>query len=363
MLEKESMSRSVSGFEGSLEERLRSLGSVVVYGAGGAGLRVLARLRSSDVDVVAFADSNPTKWGTTVSGLPVLSPRDPTLIAHHVVIASKWARDIAIALARDEVRDFFSIPVAEDILRFEGHFSPQSIREGIHRVEALAGVLDPQSRDVIAGILEFRRTLDPRCLRVASFEQYMHPSYRPRSGDIVVDGGGWTADTALEFRARADGAMKIFCFEPHPGNARRARQRVSDARLSTDVEVVELGLWNCPARLPIEDALETGAECRVGVGSGSTAELVALDAFLDERGRQHIDVFKLDVEGAEREAIDGAARTISRCKPRLMFSIYHRAGDIAAIFEQVLAIVPDYRFEVHHHSQDIVDTILYGACP
>ena len=40
-----------------------------------------------------------------------------------------------------------------------------------------------------------------------------------------------------------------------------------------------------------------------------------------------------------------------------------KAADLAAIIEQVVAIVPEYRFEVHHHSQDIVDTILYGACP
>ncbi len=79
--------------------------TLLVYGAGGGGRHFLrkAALYGVRPPVAAFLDRDETKWGTTLEGIPVHSPRelgryrpDETF----VVIASVHFREIAETLAR-----------------------------------------------------------------------------------------------------------------------------------------------------------------------------------------------------------------------------------------------------------------------
>jgi len=49
---------------------------LVLFGAGNLGRKVLQCLRSIGVEPLAFADNSPSKWGSQVDGVPVLSPKD-----------------------------------------------------------------------------------------------------------------------------------------------------------------------------------------------------------------------------------------------------------------------------------------------
>ena len=60
-------------------------------------------------------------------------------------------------------------------------------------------------------------------------------------------------------------------------------------------------------------------------------------------------LLKMDVEGAEREALAGAAQTIARWKPRLNIACYHRNEDLFALPLQVHALCPDYALYLRHH--------------
>ena len=60
-------------------------------------------------------------------------------------------------------------------------------------------------------------------------------------------------------------------------------------------------------------------------------------------------ILKLDVEGAEREALCGAAQTIARCKPRLNVACYHRNEDLYALPLLVHELNPEYEIFLRHH--------------
>ena len=47
---------------------------VILFGAGGAGRYALSHLRSLGIEPLLFADNDPAKQGTTVSGIEVQSP-------------------------------------------------------------------------------------------------------------------------------------------------------------------------------------------------------------------------------------------------------------------------------------------------
>ncbi len=67
----------------------------------------------------------------------------------------------------------------------------------------------------------------------------------------------------------------------------------------------------------------------------------------------------MDIEGAELNAIDGAAATIARAHPRLALSIYHNAGDFWRVPERVLGIRSDYKLYIRHYTESIYETVMF----
>ena len=62
-----------------------------------------------------------------------------------------------------------------------------------------------------------------------------------------------------------------------------------------------------------------------------------------------VSYIKMDVEGAEKEAIDGAKITLKNQKPKLNIALYHRSSDIYEIPLQIAQINPDYKFHIRRH--------------
>ncbi len=52
-------------------------------------------------------------------------------------------------------------------------------------------------------------------------------------------------------------------------------------------------------------------------------EVVTLDEALKELGIDRVDVVKMDIEGAEIEAVKGMKNTIKKCHPKLIIATYH----------------------------------------
>jgi len=72
-------------------------------------------------------------------------------------------------------------------------------------------------------------------------------------------------------------------------------------------------------------------------------------------------MIKMDIEGAEFDALHGAEKTIRRDRPLLAVSVYHRQGDTLAIMDYLNSIVLEYRFWMRHYGLLQCDTVLYAA--
>ncbi len=73
---------------------------------------------------------------------------------------------------------------------------------------------------------------------------------------------------------------------------------------------------------------------------------MTVDGILDGQCATYI---KFDVEGGERDAIEGARHTIKAYKPRLKIAAYHRTEDLTEIVKQVSEIRDDYKVYMRHH--------------
>lgn len=74
---------------------------------------------------------------------------------------------------------------------------------------------------------------------------------------------------------------------------------------------------------------------------------------------ERVGFIKMDIEGAEFDALHGAKGVIVRDKPMLALSVYHRAGDMLAMMDYLHSLVPEYHFWLRHYSIGLADTVLY----
>lgn len=100
-------------------------------------------------------------------------------------------------------------------------------------------------------------------------------------------------------------------------------------------------------------------------GSGSAAKEngslsvdgISLDELFPDAD---VTFVKMDIEGSEMKALEGAKNTIISKKPRLAIYIYHKPWDVVEIPAYILSLVPDYRFYIRHYSSKMWETVLYA---
>lgn len=89
-----------------------------------------------------------------------------------------------------------------------------------------------------------------------------------------------------------------------------------------------------------EESLVTGAagaaKPKIKLVQGQSLDNVA--------GEETVTLINMDVEGAERQALEGCAKIIARDRPKMLIAAYHRSEDLFAIPLQIAAMRSDYRF-------------------
>lgn len=182
--------------------------------------------------------------------------------------------------------------------------------------------------------------------------------------DVVLDGGGCFGDTALYF-ANATGVNgKVFSFEFIPGNLAIWRKNMSlNPELEKRCALVEAPLWsasqldvhyksNGPASvvsfepLPNEDGI---------------TKTITIDDFVASQQLERLDFIKLDVEGAELNALRGATQSLKKFRPKLAVALYHSGRDFQEIPEFIEKLGCGYRFYLNHSTIHQEETILFAT--
>ena len=95
-------------------------------------------------------------------------------------------------------------------------------------------------------------------------------------------------------------------------------------------------------------------------GDSSTYQIEV--AAVDEMVGEDITYMKMDIEGAELEALKGAEKQIRKNKPKLAVCVYHKPEDFLEIWGYLKSLVPEYRFYLrHHNAYNGSETVLYAV--
>ena len=76
---------------------------------------------------------------------------------------------------------------------------------------------------------------------------------------------------------------------------------------------------------------------------------------------KRVTYIKMDIEGEEYEALEGAKKVITEQKPKLAVCIYHKAFDIFKLPRLILEMNPEYLFYLRHYSFEGGETVLYAV--
>jgi FkbM family methyltransferase len=212
---------------------------------------------------------------------------------------------------------------------------------------------DQSSRIHFHDALCFRLTTDPWFMRRYSYrphDQYFEDFLTLRSGSVFIDCGAFQGETSLEFAKRYPDYAAIHAFEPSSTNTNAILEQTSDLH---DLILHSVGLSDVSAS--VRFAAELGSASRASKDGETLIEVIPLDDLELSRA----DFIKMDLEGGEIKALQGAEKTIRRCSPALAIAAYHDPKDFSLLHQNMKKMLPSHRFYLRHYTSGWAETVLY----
>jgi FkbM family methyltransferase len=143
--------------------------------------------------------------------------------------------------------------------------------------------------------------------------EFWCPTIPVRAGDVVVDVGAGAGDHVLVFARWVGPAGRVVAVEAHPLTAECLRLTVDANKLSNTLVLAEAA-WNTSTKLRISDENAHEANAVGDSGDGITVPARPVDDMLAPLALARIDLIKLNVEGAELEALAGMPRALATAR-------------------------------------------------
>jgi FkbM family methyltransferase len=197
-------------------------------------------------------------------------------------------------------------------------------------------------------------------------------NFKPGLGDCIFDIGAGMGTEVPTYCGLVGNKGKIYCFEPHRKSASIARRLIAINGFS-NVEVHELGLSNQDGELLISDDPDS-----LGINSTVREDLLAgpvlktksttLDAFIKLHNINKINFLKMNIEGAEVSALEGASEALKITENVAIschdfISDFEGGGDEMRTKEKIRMILKDAGFTIHERTNDerpVIRDMLYG---
>lgn len=339
---------------------------ICIWGVGQFGHDAYNRfLKPCGVNVSAFCDSNPQKWGKTLCGeIPVIPPQELKAQDHVIIAVSGHEEEIyreCLDLGIPKENLFFA-PIsmitwaANYRCSTDSTFCEQMIC-GAKELIAFFGD-DGRSKDIVVKIMQ-RRLLDASAPISQDGVQYFIPELSLRADEAFVDAGAFSGDTLAEFircfpSDISSEKVHYYAFECGKTSCEEFQRNLKNMHCDFPVELYPVALWDKEESLCF---LGTGTS---GVVDDSGEEIVSaapLDKFFNGK---KISWIKMDIEGAEMRALAGCASIIKNQKPRLAICVYHNAADLYEIPQYIKSLRNDYQMLLRHHSELDYETVLYA---
>jgi len=343
-------------------------GPFILYGAGSKGRETLNVLQKQGYEVRAFIDRARSDEH---AGVPILSPDDPAVLQfaaegctaivtvfnpgvdplpiHELLTEKGFCRVFGMVEARQFglVSDAFWLAALDQM-------TPPA-QEADWLFNSLA---DDLSRQTLEEAIVLRKTGDVRQLRLPTpLDQYVPAGVPiPRVNVRFVDGGAFDGDTILQLLNAGVRFEAVAAFEPDRLNYAALVQRTNNP-----LGNIAATLWPCGLdAIPRQVRFSASGLASSGIAEqgSEVIQTVAIDTALRGWRPSYI---KLDIEGAEADALRGMSATLQTARPVVAVCVYHKPADLWQLPRLVADLLPDANLFLRSHAWNGFDLVLYAV--
>ena len=359
------VTRVTSKFSSLIEDTKESY---ILFGAGPLGRYVLGKLRMIGIEPFGFVDNNANLWGKKMDGLPVYSPEDATVQfkGKALFIITVYTNQPVIRQLQNlgaKFTTFASLAwyYSEVMLPHGALDLPHQIFHQADEVQKAFGLWhDELSRKEYLAQLKWRTSLqlDNMPLHLSPDEIYFPIDLvRFSEDECFVDCGAFDGDSINAFlRLCKDRFKKIWAIEPDPENYKHLLERVQlwDDDIVRKVISFQAAVGSKRQKIAFNATGTAGST----MGKGSyKANSIPLDIILKSDTPTYI---KMDIEGAEMDALCGPKQVIKEHLPILAVCAYHKQNHLWEIPLLIQSISNDYGFFLRRYSDECWELICYA---
>jgi FkbM family methyltransferase len=337
----------------------------IIYGAGLNCHYALALLQTKyrDVKVLCIADKDERKWGE-MSGIPVISPEKLAGYDKNIpVIISPDTNGVSIHKMLSDL-GFSSIlfysNYARQLTEAVTEWKKPELKDGgAEKIEFVRlNLADEHSLGVFNAKLDsLYKNQNDELKKLVSLPQYFVPDIiHFGSDEIFADCGAYNGMTAVEFALICKNYAHIYSFEPDFLQYRKIINTPAFKNFP-GFEVFELGVSDKSGSLTF--STEEFGSSHISESGGVTINVISLDDFFADKISPTF--IKMDIEGAEMDALIGAKGIIEKHHPKLAICAYHGNEHIYEIPFWIKSNFPDYKIYMRQHEL-INETVCYAVC-
>ncbi len=338
----------INKFENRHNEKI----NVILYGAGKKGKSFLDDgYDSSDIQVLYYCDDDCNKWGKYLNDIKIISPNEllDNFLEIPICITTKCSDEITERLK--------GLGVKHLLHRFAINYL-----FNIDKLQKVYDLLyDKTSKDVFLGLLKYVFTQDPAIFKeiTSSEEQYfIDDIFKFRDNECVIDGGAYIGDTIQSYLDLCKGKYgNIYSFEPDKENyASLSKMLLELGGAAKNIEIFNMGLYSKSGNAYFSN--NHSYDSCIVESSPYNIDVTSID---DKFKEKKVTMIKLDIEGAEIDAILGAECVIKEQKPKLAICNYHLPSDLWEIILLINKFVPSYKLFMRHHDVRCwYETVIYA---
>jgi len=344
---------------------------LALFGAGEFGQLVLRRLRTVGVEPCCFSDNNRSVWNTTVNGVEVISP---------AVAVERYGQTASFVVTvfngSSAIRQLTEmgckrvLPATPLFWKYSAEFMPdlgigepeRIVEDEEHIRQCFTLFADDTSRKELCDQISWRYWMEPQYLPLPqnSGEIYFPTDLvKDNDTEVFVDCGAYDGDSIRSFLRRGHSFSHWYALEPDAQN--RALLSNFIATLPADLQQ-KLTVWPYAAgNMDGQVSFVATGDVASKVSSSKTG-LSIESRKLDSLPLRFTPTYiKMDIEGAEPDALAGAVNLLRSAQPVLAICLYHRLEHLWQIPNLIHCLSPGYSIFLRRYAEDGWEQVCYAV--
>ncbi|WP_072679790.1 FkbM family methyltransferase [Arcobacter sp. LA11] len=345
---------------------------IIIYGAGNFGRLYASILKKRGYSIQFFVDKEKCKNHKFIDDIPVINLSNKELldkrdsltcvigIFNAYIDLSEIEKELILIGFRKVINhisfyDLFSNEIGDYFWLSE---KKNHLKNRNRILDSYKLLEDKKSRKLFKNILKYRMFNN---LNKIQKPQKMDNEYFPKDINCkypilkFVDCGAYDGDTVLRILKKKIPLSSYTAFEPDLRNANLLSENIKK-KLKVESHIYPCGLWNKTDKLKFSGG--TGSSSHINLNGDDIISVVSIDECIINK---KVNFIKMDIEGAEVQALIGAKETIKKNKPILAISAYHKYDDLWTILETIKSFNIDYKFYMRMYEYNGFGIVYYAV--